>query len=96
MYIATLVFHIFIACLTIAAIVYSVYALMMVKDSLYKKLAAAIAILAAIETASGFALAVLSPTVTVAYVASHLVWYLGLCLVAESALLLRMRAVWIG
>jgi hypothetical protein len=66
------------------------------KSNFYKHLALGIAGLAALETASGFALAVLSPTVTVAYVSSHLVWYLGLCLLAEAALMFRMRTVWIG
>lgn len=96
MYIATLVLHIIVACATILALAYSVYALVRGKHSFYRRLALVIATLAGVEVASGFMLAVLSPTVTVAYVASHLVWYLGLCLIVESALLFRMRAVWIG
>ncbi len=96
MYTATLVLHILVACATMVAIVYSAYALYREKFEWFKKLAAAIAAFAAVETVSGFALAVLSPTATVAGVALHLSWYLGLCLIVEASLLLNTRRVWIG
>ncbi len=96
LYTATLVLHIIVACVSIAALVYTVYALVRGKHNLYTRLMISIALLTTLETISGFSLAVLSPTVTVSYVASHLVWYLGLCIVAEAALAVRMRKVWIG
>lgn len=92
----TLSIHIIVACVTLCAIVYSSYALYREKYSWFKKLAALIALCAALETISGFALAVVSPTATLASVAPHLVAYLSLCLVAEAALLLNARRVWIG
>ena len=88
--------HILIACTTIVLLAYSAYALFKGKTAWYKRLMISIAVLAVLETMSGFSLAVLSPTVTVSYVVSHLVWYLGLCLIAEAALAWKKRAVWIG
>lgn len=96
MYTAVLVSHILIACATMVAITYSSYALIREKAEWFEKLAGIIAVCAALETISGFALAVLSPNITFTYVALHLVWYLGLCLIAEAALLLNRRRVWIG
>ncbi len=95
-YTLVLVLHIVVACATMIAIVYSAYALLREKFTWFPKLALAIGAFAAVETVSGFALAVLSPTATVAGVALHLSWYLGLCLIVESALLLNTRRVWIG
>jgi hypothetical protein len=95
-YVLTLAFHIIIACLTLCAVVYSSYALYREKRDWFKKLALFIALCAALEVASGFALAVFSPTATVAGVALHLVAYLGLCLVTEAALLVNARRIWIG
>ena len=95
LYISVLVFHIIVAYVTIATIAYSAYALVRNKLHLYKKLAVAIALLAGVETVSGFSLAALS-NISLVTVALHLSWYLGVCLVAESALFMKMRAVWIG
>ncbi len=91
-----LALHIIIACTTVLALAYSGYALVRGKNTWYKLLMLSIATLAVLETVRGFLLAVLSPTVTVSYVASHLLWYLGLCLIVEAALALKSRAVWIG
>ncbi len=96
LYTATLVLHIITACVSIAAIVYTVYELVRANESLYKRLAVAIAALASIQVVSGFMLAVLSPTLSVATVGQHLLAYLGVCLIAEAALVLRMQKVWIG
>lgn len=95
-YATVLTLHILVACATMLAIVYSSYALIREKFAWFEKLAIAIAFCAGAETVSGFALTVLSPTVTFAYVATHLVWYLGLCLIVEAALLVHSRRVWIG
>ncbi|MES2006496.1 MAG: hypothetical protein V4436_00135 [Patescibacteria group bacterium] len=91
-----LALHIIIACSTVALLAYSAFALVKGKIAWYKRLMVSIAALAVLETASGFLLAVLSPTVTVSYVASHLLVYLGVCLIAEAALAWKKRAVWIG
>ena len=96
MYTAVLVLHIIIACATVVAVAYSAFALVCGKTGHYKPLMLTIALLAAVETISGFSLAVLSPTVTVSYVASHLVVYLGVCLIVEAAFVWKKRAVWIG
>ena len=96
MYTAVLVLHIIIACATMVVLAYSAFVLVRGKEVWYKRLMLSIAVLAVLETASGFSLAVLSPTVTVAYVASHLVWYLSLCLIVEASLAWKKRAVWIG
>lgn len=95
-YTLVLVFHILVACATMIAIAYSAYVLMREKFPWFEKLAAFIAACAVLETVSGFALAALSPTATVLSVSFHLLWYLGLCLIAEAALLLNTRRVWIG
>lgn len=92
----TLSIHIIVACVTLCAIVYSSYALYREKYPWFKPLAALVALCASLETISGFVLAVVSPTATVAGVALHLVSYLSLCLIAEAALLLNARRVWIG
>ena len=91
-----LALHIIVACTTVLALAYSAFALVRGKTTWYKSLMISIAALAVLETISGFLLAVLSPTVTVSYVASHLLVYLGVCLVAEAALAFKSRAVWIG
>ena len=91
-----LAIHIVVACITLCAIVYSSYALYREKFSWFKPLAVVIGLCAAMETLSGFALAVVSPTATVSGVALRLVSYLSLCLIAEAALLLNARRVWIG
>lgn len=96
MYTAVLVFHILVACTTIVALSWAAYSLVRGNEVLRKRLAIAIAILASVETVSGFSLAVLSPTVTVEKVALHLLVYLSACLIAEALLVLKMRRVWIG
>ena len=96
LYSFALALHIIVACASLLAVAVSAYALFSEKFAWFKKLAGAIGVFAAIETVSGFALAVLSPTATVLGVALHLSWYLGLCLIVEAALLLNTRRVWIG
>jgi len=92
----TLALHIIVACITLCAIVYSSYALYRERYQWFTPLALTIGVCAALETISGFLLAVVSPTATVAGVALHLVAYLSLCLIAEAALLLNTRRAWIG
>ncbi len=96
LYIALLVLHIFVACMTVVACVYSSYAILREKYRFMHVLAIAIALFAAVETVTGFMLAVLSPTVTPAYVSSHLTLYLAVCLLMEAAIALGTRRVWIG
>jgi hypothetical protein len=96
LYVAMLVLHIFVACVTIVALCYTTYALGKGAEQHYKKLMIAIALLAVVETISGFLLAVLSPTATVESVAVHLVVYLAACLLAEAALVYKKSRVWIG
>jgi hypothetical protein len=91
-----LAIHIIVACATVVAVVYSAFALVRSKANHYKPLMLTIAALAIVETISGFSLAVLSPTVTVSYVASHLLVYLGVCLIVEAAFVWKKKAVWIG
>jgi hypothetical protein len=62
----------------------------------YNRLMVAIALLAVVETVSGFLLAVLSPTATIESVAMHLVVYLSACLIAEATLVYKKSRVWIG
>lgn len=96
LYTATLVLHIIVACVSIAALVYTVYVLVRGNEAWYKRLSLSIAALAGVQTVSGFLLAVLSPTLSALTVGQHLIAYLGICLIAETALVLRMRKVWIG
>mgnify|MGYP000673699769 CR=1 FL=1 len=96
LYTATLVLHIITACVSIAALVYTVYALVRGSEAWYKRLSLSIAALASMQVVSGFMLAVLSPTLSVMTVGQHLLLYLGICLLAEMGLVLRMRKVWIG
>ncbi len=97
MYNFVLAAHIAVACLTMVLIAYSAIVLLRgAQPKAYKRLLAAIPSLALLETLSGFALAVLSPDITVAEVGLHLTWYLGLCLIAEAALLYKAREVWVS
>ncbi len=96
LYTAILVLHIAVACVAIAALSYTAYAVGKGVSTHYARLMVAIALLASVETMSGFLLAVLSPTVTVEKVMMHLVVYLGACLLAEAALVYKKQRVWIG
>ena len=96
LYSAVLLLHITVACTTIVTVLLVPYALLYRKEHWYKKISVLVAVLMILETVSGFFLAVLSPDVSVTSVGVHLMLYLGVCLIAEVALVLRMRKVWIG
>ncbi len=96
LYVATLVLHIIVACITIAVLCFTAYAVGKGTQQHYNRLMVAIALLAVVETVSGFLLAVLSPTATIESVAMHLVVYLSACLIAEATLVYKKSRVWIG
>lgn len=96
LYVAVLVLHIIVACVTIVALCYTAYAVGKGAPQHYKQLMIAIALLAIVETVSGFLLAVLSPTATIESVAIHLVVYLSACFIAEATLVYKKSRVWIG
>lgn len=91
LYTAILVSHIAAACATGAVGAYALYALVRGKSGSYRLLALMIAYIAGFEVASGTLLAVISPDVTAAYLASHIALYLGACFVIELLLFVRMR-----
>ncbi|HEV8677209.1 MAG TPA: hypothetical protein VN701_00010 [Candidatus Paceibacterota bacterium] len=95
-YTTVLLLHVAVGFATFALVGASAYALTNEKSAWFKKLSASIGACAALETASGFALAALSPDLSPARVGLHLLFYLTLCLIAEAALIFNSRRVWIG
>lgn len=97
LYSATLGGHIFVALLTIAIIAVALWAMVTNRAQLYKRIGVFLAVVAAMQVASGFMLIALSPELSVIKVGFHLALYLAVCLLVEAALILKARkAVWIS
>ena len=88
-----LLLHIGAACITIGLAAYAVYTLWQDRNTAYRSLALAIGAVAAFEVFTGTALAVLSPEISALYLSTHIVAYVGACLVIEAFLFVRMQRV---
>ncbi len=92
LYSVVLATHIFAACVTVVVVGGSLYSIVRRAADFYKPLGLALAAIAFIETVSGGLLTALNPELSVLKVGLHLLAYLGVCLVVEGLLFVRVRS----
>lgn len=93
MYAIVLGLHLTAAAATGLTIAYALYALARRMDAAYRLSALLLGSVAAFEVLSGTALAVLSPSLSAVALSAHIFEYLGVCLVVEAVLFIRMQKV---
>lgn len=86
---ATLGVHIGVALLTMAIIAVALWAMVANRAHVYKRVGVFLAVVAAIQVASGFMLVALAPELSVMKVGFHLALYLAVCLLVEAALFVK-------
>ncbi len=91
LYVLTLGAHIFVALLTMATIAAALWAMVKNHSHIYKRIGVFLAMVAAVQVASGFILIALSPELSVMKVGFHLALYLAACFLVEAALVVKAR-----
>ena len=90
-YFVVLGLHLTAALVTGLVIVYALFALWRQKSESYRLCALLLSSIAGFEVLSGTVLAIVSPTLSATALSIHIVEYLGVCLIAETLLFVRMR-----
>ncbi|HYF13087.1 MAG TPA: hypothetical protein VD928_02210 [Candidatus Paceibacterota bacterium] len=85
--------HISVAVITGIVILFALYAIARGKSHVYRNTALTLALVAALQVISGTLLALLSPDVTAASLSAHIAVYLGVCVIVEALLFIRMRNI---
>jgi len=87
--------HIFAAVATAAVVLAALYAVTKNKHTTYQPFALAIGFLAAFQISSGTVLAFLSPELSAAALALHIVAYLSVCGAVEALLFVKMKKLFL-
>jgi len=90
-YVTVLALHLALTATTGLVGLVAVFAALRGSVALCKRVAVFLAVTAGLQVASGVYLAVLSPTIEVASLGSHIALYLGVCAALEAALFVRIK-----
>lgn len=82
--------HIIAACITGVIIFYALYIAARGTATLYRNAALSLGFVAAFEVLSGTVLALISPELSAASLGLHIALYIGVCIIVESILFMRM------